>query len=314
MTAVSDPPVRDDDRGAGPAVMNGIPVSVWMVGGAAVMVVLALLPEPLRALNLPVMLLLPGFALVTALLGAFRPSSLLARVISWLAASLASLAVVSTIVSLPDLELTRGRVLAGQVLVILGCAALAWLSPASNGEPTSTEPERRLVGQALAAMVVGVGLAVAAVAFGLATSEDPTVFIRMSLSDPEASAPLAHPGDGSTSVEVVVRNDDDQVRRFELVPAVEGVGGVAWDRVTFELPPGQEWVGEVAGPVPASGCLQRVGVKLRVDDADSNVNRLTRWVAGQDGVPCEPRNPVEAPPTTATAAADAPTSTVPADA
>jgi hypothetical protein len=272
-----------------------------MLGGAAALVLLGFLPHPLRIVDLPFVLLLPGYALATACLGPGRPTSMPVRVALWIALSLASLAVVGMAIGAIGLELPKWRIIVGQVLVVVCAAAATVIRPPEEDlvDPTGPDgPElsigaggpvpRRSINRTpvvlglLAALVLG--LVTVAVVHHQQDPKDEAHFLELRFADPTPARRLSYPGKDPVSVHVVVENHGLHTRKLTVAAGIDGAD--AWKPKVIVVGPGRTWTGTLSGAVPKSGCLQRLAVALVDGDKGTPVGRLTQWVDGAPHVQC----------------------------
>lgn len=289
-------PVRPADETPGQHRGGSLQHAALIAAGAVAIVVLALAPAPLRVLNLPLILLLPGFAVLTAALGPDRPRPLAVRLVAFLATSLVTLALAGTLVGLPGYTFTRERALAGVVLALLACAGVIAWSPRWPGR-TATAPDDdvELDGAGsddpddrhppIAGLVVGLAGLVVVLGVATAVHRSPVQFSSLRFAGVEAVEPMADPGSQPVEAPIEVTNETDSRRDYEVSAGIDGI--LAWGTQRFSLDPGQTWSGTVGGPVPPSGCLQRLAVDL--SSPNEPIQRVSRWIAPQAGEPCRRR-------------------------
>jgi uncharacterized membrane protein len=272
-----------------------------MLSGAAALVLLALLPHPLRIVDLPFVVVLPGYAVATATLGSGRPTSMPVRVALWIALSLASLAVVGMAMGAIGLELPKWRIVVGQVLVVVCAAATTVIRSAGEDlvDPTGPDGPEMSIGAEgpvarrginrtpvvlglLAALVLGV--ATVAVVHHQQDPKDEAHFLELRFANPTPARRLAYPGKDPVTVHVVVENHGLRTGKLTVAAGIDGAK--PWRPRVIVVRPGRTWTGTLSGTVPQSGCLQRLAVALVDGDKGTPVGRLTQWVDPAPHVQC----------------------------
>jgi hypothetical protein len=255
-----------------------------VLGAAMVMAVVAVLPlGPVRAVvNLPLLLLLPGHALLVALRSPDAGLELAGRVAARVAASLALVGVsLLAVGSVVDLSRTVVVLTIWAVVVALGLVAVARPRP----DPVAAGPT--VWTQSGVLLGLAAGLTTVLVVAGVAVLPEPRQepYSRLSVSGEtrDAGTPLLVTG-RTAVVHVEVENGDDEAHRFGVVAAVDG--GAQWESVARRIGPGETWTGAVEGRVPADACLSRLRISLTRDGEPSDVNPLILYLRDERGDAC----------------------------
>lgn len=255
----------------------------------------ALLPvSPLRALLVvPLALLLPGYALLRALLAPALPGDRVVRL--WLACilSLAMYPLLALVLSCCGLRLTTMHVLAGldlehALLATIILARSVWYASRAPGDLRRVSrtdwraPVRHLWCSAshvprllVPALVL---LPVLAGAYALVKGTPPSPFSQLSLAGNWAHLAGSVTPSTLLQVPVVVGNHSGRRRTYRLSADVDGQ--VRRPTRVLTLPAGAGWSGQIAGVVPDDGCVHRVRVLL-TEGSGGTRNALTLWAHGR---------------------------------
>lgn len=256
-----------------------------VLGGAMLMALVAVVPlGPLRAVvNLPLVLLLPGHALLVALGSPDRGLELAARLAGRVVASLALVGLALLAVgSVVDLHRLVVVLVIWALVVALGFAGVARSRPVAPSAAGSTVWTQSGVLLALAAVVTTV-LVVAGVALLPAPRQDPFSRLAVTGATRDAGSPLRIAG-SKTTIELEVENGDDEGHRYGVVAAIDG--GAQWESVAQRLDPGETWTGSIEGKVPADACLSRLRISLTRDGEPADVNPLILYLRRDTGDAC----------------------------
>lgn len=243
------------------------------------------LPGPLRFVSLPLVLVVPGYVVCTATIGSRRPSTWPTRLALWMAMSLAVPAVVGLAVGLPRREFDRVTALVAQGMVVLAAAAWIAMRPEADGDTWRAGRHEASVRPTLVAAGLAALVSVGILGIYVQVNRPALQFTTARIDGVEPEAPLAFPSDGVARLPVVLTNETGRTVAFRLDAGIDGVTD-RWDSVEATVEPGARWVGEVRGPVPTSGCLQRVSVQVFESGAPSETGPLSRWIAPKPGVLC----------------------------
>lgn len=255
-----------------------------MLVAAAVLAVVGLIPSAIKApITLPVVLLLPGHALLAALdrpdrtLGA-GPRIALRMVLSLAVVSLAVLAV-GWVVGVGELSAV------GSIWAVTSIFALAAWNRDLPTDAASAGPRWTQSGVLLA--VTGL-VAVAVVAIALLVLPEPRdePFHRVAFagSTKASGSPIVVSSGRTAAATVQVANGTDRTITYRVIPAIDG--GLVWPAPRLRLRPGDVETVRVSGRIPRDACLSRLTVALAADGEDSGVAPLVTYVRNEAGDAC----------------------------
>lgn len=239
------------------------------------------LPQPLRAVVvLPLVLLLPGYAVFSALGLAARRDPVLT-----VGASIALSLVIVPLVTLA-LWAVAGDVEPAQVTIVLAVVVLA---PAVVGlQPLVSRKREPMLGspggllRILAVFTVAVLLVVALVSFLPGQRNAPFTEASLAGSWAEIDHAVVVEPDRPVSVDVQVTNRTGAAQTYAIEPELDGA---TWTGTTVDLGPGKTWVGSVQGTVPAGGCLHRLRVGVQPASGAAALEGPTVWFQTVDELP-----------------------------
>ncbi len=258
-----------------------------VLGAAMVMAVVAVLPlgAGRAVINLPLLLLLPGHALMVALRGPDAGLELAGRIGVRIVASLSLLGLALLAVgSVIDLGRTVVVLTVWAVVVALGLVGVArGRAVEPEGAPAAVWTQSGvLLGLA---GVVTTALVVAGVALLPEPRQEPYARLSVAGETRDAGTPLVLEEGNDVVVHVEVENgDEDDAHRFGVVAALDGGG--QWDSVAKRIGAGATWTGAIEGDVPADACLSRLRVSLTRDGEPAGVNPLILYIRNETGDAC----------------------------
>lgn len=216
------------------------------------------LPAPVRApITLPLLLTMPGFALLSAL-RVPRGSDTVTTI---------GLSIISSIgvLSICALALHASGVDIGQVSLLLALV-IAWLLLAAvaswhaeRADPTRFAV-RALPGVPLLTHLAGAGLLVTVLVLALpGTPARPFTQLALDRGAARTADIIVIPPGRRAAIPVAVTNDSAEARRYTLRPTIDG-GSFA--PVEIEVGARETWRGRVEGSIPAGGCAHRLTIAL----------------------------------------------------
>jgi uncharacterized membrane protein len=239
------------------------------------------MPQPLRAvIVLPLVLLLPGYAVFSALGLAARRDPVLT-----VGTSVALSLVIVPLVTLA-LWALAGDVEPAQVTIVLAVIVLApavvGLQPlvSRKREPALGSPGGLL--RLLAVFTVAVLLVVGLVT--LLPGQRNAPFTEAALAGTWAGvddAVLVQP-DRPVAVDVQVTNRTGRAQTYTVAPELDGAD---WRGTTVDLGPGETWIGTVEGTVPAGGCLHRLRIGVEPASGATPLEGPTVWFRTVEQLP-----------------------------
>jgi uncharacterized membrane protein len=274
---IASAPLRRDAA----AALRHVPAA-RIAAGIAVLVLGTLLPQPLRAVVVvPALLLVPGYALVTALRLGGR-DGYVTLPLSF-AASVATIPLVVVALDAANVPLSTLTLVPAVAVV---SAALA----AAGGVRRHVRAPR--VGDAgglvaaAAVAVACVGVVAAGVAF--LPGSPPERFSTISLAGAWADTgrPVAVTPGEPVAVRIAVANHTGRDRAYVVAPQL---AGGRWPARHITVPAGETWTGDVAGTVPAGGCLHRLRMRLRGERAPQPSPGLVVWFQSVPELPASCR-------------------------
>lgn len=266
--------------------------------GLALLVVTAVLPRPWSLLSLPLLLVVPGWAILTACFG-IRVGELLLELALAVVLSLAAIALLALAVHASPFAIHRWSMLTAVAFAVLVFAAIGVARPAVTSIDLRAEPVAGGTAPAGAPPAGGQPLlAVAFVAVVLLVATLALVVARIALPDQrdaafstlalagasaEIDGPVERNTDGEVTVEVTVANHTDRTQEYTVTADV--APGTSWDDHTVSLAADETGTFEVAGPVPPSGCLRRIELTLEGGGAEQAPSVVT-YVEPTNGLDC----------------------------
>ena len=257
--------------------------------GVVVIALAFVLPPSLRWLALPFVLVVPGAAVVTAVLGKRSNPDGLGMIATWCVVSVVVLCGATFLVAAPGNSFTASRTLAA-VIGVTVIATVVWVLRFRGEDAGRLEFDGAALVGLVAALVVGVG---AIVAIGhLDDGRAEVAFSAMRFGDTAPERPLVRRPNSTVEVPVVVDNHSFGEHTYRGV--VSGEDRRTSSTVAFVVGAGRSHSVDVAALVPASGCRTRIRVDLSTSDLDPATERsnvvtlgsLTRWVAPSAHRPC----------------------------
>ena len=246
---------------------NGRAAALLVALAAAMTLGVAFLPNTARAIVvLPTALLLPGYALVAAILGAEgRDRALdlaLASIVSVATYALAAVALYALSVRLSASNL----LVAVDGLVLLAVTVLLARVIAAGRVPRGAAWTRSDWRKSLRALAF-FAMAAAAVPGFIAVvrvfpAPSPTPFTEFSLSGDwsRLSGPAQVGKARRVRVELQLRNETTHPQAYQITPSLDGGG--QWASRRLQLAAGESWSGSVAGRIGARRCSQRLTLAL----------------------------------------------------
>lgn len=249
-----------------------------------VLVLAAWLPPALRWIALPLVLFVPGAAVLLAALGVDRPASWFGRVGASGALSMVVLVLASGAAAAPGNSFDRARVVLGVGLVTAAALVVAALRSrrrsfaATEGEP-DVDGDRGswLLGPVLglvATAIVTVGIL--AVAARLADGIDDAGFVVARFPGAAPTDAVTPTRDNVVTLAVALDNRDHGTRA--LTVDARATRGKPTAAVPVRLAPDATTTTVLQVPVPAKACNAKVVVTVRDTGTKAVVARLTRWV------------------------------------
>lgn len=257
--------------------------ALLLIAGA-VLAAASLAPTVGRSVvTLPLVLILPGHALLAALNRPDRTLSASGRFAIRVALSLAVVALVVLLVGwLFSVE--RPAVVTGLWLANSASAFAAWRHPLPRRSAVAASPFTQsgvLLG--LAAL-----LTVGAVAVGVILLPEPRVtpYSRLSLDGPsrDVDSPVVVTKDADPEIRVEVENGTGETVSYRVIPSIDG--GFNWDSPKAVVKAGETWSGTITGPLPADACEVRLRVALSADGKESGVAPLVLYIRNERGEAC----------------------------
>jgi hypothetical protein len=230
------------------------------------------------AVVLPIALFLPGYSLVTAILGpsSDRASSFGAIVVS----SIAFYALASLALAALSVRLTASSI-AGAVSVFVVAAGATILlrfgSATTVDVRTVLQGSWATAGRFVALVVLGALVVVVTFAARLTfASAPPPPFTQFAFAGSQARlATVVARKSPHLRVELELRNDTQQRQWYRIAPIL---GDVRWKVREVRLEPGQGWSGTVGGVVPLRSCSQRLVIALETLRPHDRVTQLARQI------------------------------------
>jgi uncharacterized membrane protein len=256
-----------------------------MLVAAAVLAVFGLIPSAIKApVTLPLVLVLPGHALLATLDRPDRHLGLGPRVALRVITSLAVVSLVVLVVG-TLFSVSTMSTLAGVWLFTSVAALTAWDRELPDRSLTSgprwTQSGVLLALAMLAAAVVVIG--------ALVLLPEPRAeqysSIALAGTSKRSGSPLVVRSGTTAEVAVRVENGSDRTIEYRVIPAVDG--GVVWKAPKVKLRPGESWTGTVEGAIPTYACLSRLTIALSANGEESGVRPLVLYVRNAAGDACE---------------------------
>lgn len=275
-----------------------LPVRLLLVA-VAVMTAAVLLPLPLSrvAIALPLALLLPGYAVLSAAFGRQQRHDLAAVLALSALLSLAIYALLGVVLYVITIPISEASVLIAADGLVIGLAAItvartragtppaAWPSPPPEPMAARRSPWSGARGGFLFAATIGVAIAALLVAMGLLPKPPAQQYTQFYLAgrwSHVSSVITTHPHQPLT-VEVGLTNRTLHRQAYRIVPSLDNAP--SWPAREVTVPSGHSWTGVVTGDVPASGCAHRLSIELRLKGRPGALDRLTLWVHGTPALP-----------------------------
>ena len=270
-----------------------LPVRLLLVA-MAVMTAAVLLPLPLSRviIALPLALLLPGYAVLSAAFGRQQRHDMAAVLALSALLSLAIYALLGVVLYVITVPISEASVLIAADGLVIGLAAVtvarrragtplaAWPAPLPEHVAARRSPWSGARGGLLFAGTMGVVIVALLIAMGLLPkppAQQYTEFYLAGRWSHVASVVATHPHQ-PLAVEVGLTNRTLHGQNYRIVPYLDNAP--SWQPREVTVPSGRTWTGVVSGYVPASGCAHRLSIELRLKGRRGALDRLTLWVHG----------------------------------
>jgi uncharacterized membrane protein len=244
------------------------------------------LPQPLRGvIVVPLVLFLPGYALLAALGLTSRRDP-----VTTVGTSLVLSLVIMPLVALALWE-TFGEVRPANVVMALAFIVLApavvGLQPLVTGRRDVVAGGRGGAGgllRLLAILTAGVLLVTVLVAVLPGAKQAPYTEAAFAGGWKNIDHTILVKPNEPVTVDVQVTNHTGSAQTYVVEPALEGK---AWRGATIELGPDATWAGTVSGSVPGGGCLHRLRVGVRPTTGTGALEGPTAWFQTANPLPAK---------------------------
>lgn len=289
MTATVPPPTAEQPPAAAPPEPAPTVLDRWsdptlILIAAGVLALVSLLPWAVRSVvTLPLVLVLPGHALLAALDRPDRTMSGGGRVALRIVTSLATIALVVLAVG-SLLDVSKLTVIGGLWAFTSLAALVGWnheLPGAETGRTNHwTQSGVLLAVTALVAIVV----VAAALLFLPEPRNEPYSRLSLTGTSQASGSPLRVRSGRTASVEVEVENGTTKTVQYRVIPAIDG--GRAWEAPKVRLEAGERDTVTVEGIITADACLSRLTLALSANGEPTDVAPLVLYVRNEAGDAC----------------------------
>jgi uncharacterized membrane protein len=281
-----DPP-RPPDSAMGeyrPGLLDRWSDPTMILVAAAVLAIFGLIPSAIKApITLPLVLLLPGHALLATLDRPDRHLGLGPRMALRLITSISIVGLVVLLVG-ALFSVSRISTVAGVWAFISIAALTAWDRELPDRAATSG-PRWTQSGVLLAlAAVASTFVVFLAIVFLPQPRGEDYSSLALAGTSKRSGSPIVVRSGTTAEVQVRVENGTDRTVSYRVIPAIDG--GEVWKAPRVRLQPGESWTGTVKGKIPKDACLSRLTISLSADGEDSGVRPLILYVRNAAGDAC----------------------------
>jgi uncharacterized membrane protein len=273
------------------------PPARLLLAGLGVMNLGVLAPLPaLRAMaTLPLVLLVPGYAVMMAVFGHRPRRDVLLTLAFTVLLSMATYPLVALALYAASIPIRTGSVMLSTDGLVALLVAMAVLRTRRERRITTVSvvpcvtttglrsPWNGARGGMLFAALVAIAIAALAAALPLWPAPTDQPYTQFYLAGPWAhlSTMVQVRPNQRLAVELGITNQTHRRQRYQIVPRL--AGGPSWPERTVTVPAGRSWAGSMSGYVPPDGCVHRLSIALRVGRNGKALSPLTLWVRAAPG-------------------------------